>query len=156
MAPTVYRGVFPLFACVLFSASKITVATPQNETKPGGETHPVSAEAAKKLKNPVPYSKKSIGQGKIIFARNCTACHGEDGKALVDVVANATDLTSPEVFRDGTTDGEIFKSIQDGAGEGMPAFDSQIPKEEDRWHLVNFIRSLWPESKRPPSLVTVS
>ena len=32
----------------------------------------------------------------------------------------------------------------------MPAFHSQIRQEEDLWHLVNFIRNLWPESTRPP------
>jgi hypothetical protein len=31
----------------------------------------------------------------------------------------------------------------------MPPFKSQFQKEEDLWHLVNFIRSLWPESMRP-------
>jgi len=31
----------------------------------------------------------------------------------------------------------------------MPAFKSQIDKETDIWNLVNFIHSLWPESKRP-------
>jgi hypothetical protein len=31
----------------------------------------------------------------------------------------------------------------------MPPFKSQIQKEEDIWHLVNFIRSLWPEPMRP-------
>jgi mono/diheme cytochrome c family protein len=111
---------------------------------------PLSAADARKLKNPVPYTKKSIAQGRGNFARYCTGCHGQDGKATVDVVADATDLTDPSVWRNGTTDGEIFRSIRDGAGASMPAFKSQIRQEEDLWHLVNYIHSLWPESKRPP------
>ena len=112
---------------------------------------PLSVEAAKKLRNPVPFTKKSIAQGRGMYMRaSCTGCHGADGKATVDVVANATDLTSPKLYQDGTTDGEIFRSIRDGQSASMPSFKSQIKPEEDMWHLVNFIHSLWPESMRPP------
>lgn len=109
----------------------------------------LTSEEAKKLKSPIPFSKESIARGRAIFARNCTACHGNDGKSEVDVVANATDLTDPKLWRSGTTEGEIFRSIRDGAGDTMPPFKSQLPKEEDPWHLVNFIRSMWPEPMRP-------
>jgi mono/diheme cytochrome c family protein len=30
----------------------------------------------------------------------------------------------------------------------MPTFKTQL-KEEDIWHLVNYIRSFWPDSMRP-------
>lgn len=113
------------------------------------ENRLLTTDEAKKLKSPIPFSKESISRGRAIFARNCTACHGNDGKSEVDVVANATDLTDPKLWRSGTTEGEIFRSIRDGAGDTMPPFKSQLPKEEDPWHLVNFIRSLWPESMRP-------
>ncbi|HSE37209.1 MAG TPA: c-type cytochrome [Blastocatellia bacterium] len=109
----------------------------------------LTPEEARKLKSPVPFSKESITRGRAVFARNCTACHGNDGKSEVDVVANATDLTEPKLWRSGTLEGEIFRSIRDGAGDTMPPFKSQLQKEEDLWHLVNFIRSLWPEPMRP-------
>jgi mono/diheme cytochrome c family protein len=110
----------------------------------------LSADAAKKLKNPIPFTKKSISQGRDTFLRNCVGCHGDNGKAQIDVVANATDLTDPKAFRDGTTDGEIFRSIRDGAGASMPSFKSEIDKEDDLWRLVNFIHSLWPSESQPP------
>lgn len=109
----------------------------------------MSAEDAKKLKNPVSYTKASIAAGRSTYQRQCTGCHGADGKATVDVVADATDLTSPQLYKSGISEGEIFRSIKDGAGETMPAFKDQIAKDEDMWHLVNFIRSLWPEGKKP-------
>jgi len=109
----------------------------------------LTAADAKKLKNPVPFTKKSIAQGRGVFARYCTGCHGADGKATVDVVADATDLTDPDSYRDGSSEGEMFRSIRYGAGASMPAFKTQIAQEEDMWHLVNYIRSLWPESRRP-------
>jgi mono/diheme cytochrome c family protein len=109
----------------------------------------MSSDEAKKLTNPVANTKKSIGQGRTLFLRACAACHGNDGKAQVDVVADATDLTSPKLYKSGTSEGEIFRSIRDGAGETMPPFKAQISKEEDFWHLVNFIRNLWPDGVRP-------
>lgn len=135
-----------LLAGTFLLPSPRNVAKAQDKSKP--ESGPLSAEDAKKIKSPVPYSKKSIARGQIVF-RDCTPCHGTDGKATLDVVANATDLTFPKVWKSGTSEGEIFRSIRDGAGEGMPGFKAEIA-QEDLWNLVNFIRSLWPESERPP------
>lgn len=132
--------------CVL--ASFLAVA----QSEPSGEkAEPSNAEQQKlrSVKGPVPYSAKSIARGKMIYARYCTECHGKDGKAQIDVVANATNLTNPEKFLHGITEGEIFHSIRDGAGVDMPPFKPMLTKEEDIWSLVNFIRSLWPEEKRP-------
>jgi mono/diheme cytochrome c family protein len=114
-----------------------------------GQDARMSRDEAKKLKDPVTYTKKSIAQGRTTFQRFCTACHGPDGKAQVDVVADATDLTAPNLYKSGATDGEIFRSIRDGAGDTMPPFKDQITDESDSWNLVNFIHSLWPESMRP-------
>jgi mono/diheme cytochrome c family protein len=109
----------------------------------------LTRDDAAKLTNPVPYTKKSIDQGRALFFQNCTSCHGENGKAEGSLIAAATDLTTPSLYKSGTSDGEIFRSIRDGAGDQMPAFKSQLSGETDIWNLVNFIRSLWPESQRP-------
>ena len=103
----------------------------------------------KKLKSPVPYTEKSIKRGQLLFRNRCAECHGPDGKAQIDVIADASDLTSPKLYLSGTTEGEIFRSIRDGAGVSMPPYKMQIRREEDMWHLVNFIRSLWPKNMRP-------
>ena len=60
------------------------------------EDSPLTAAEAKKLKSSIPYSKKSITQGRSVFMRSCVGCHGSDGKSQVDVVADATDLTAPK------------------------------------------------------------
>jgi mono/diheme cytochrome c family protein len=109
----------------------------------------LSRDDAQKLKSPVANTKKSINRGREVFLQNCTSCHGEDGKAEGSLVASATDLTSPKLYNSGSSEGEIFRSIRDGAGDQMPAFKSQLAGETDIWNLVNFIRSLWPESARP-------
>jgi mono/diheme cytochrome c family protein len=110
----------------------------------------LSRQDAQNLKSPVAYTKKSVDRGRVIFMQNCTSCHGENGKAEGSLIADATDLTTPSLYKSGTTEGEIFHSIRDGAGDQMPAFKSQLGGEADIWNLVNFIRSLWPESMRPP------
>jgi mono/diheme cytochrome c family protein len=109
----------------------------------------LTRDDAQKLKSPVVNTKKSIARGRVIFMQNCTSCHGENGKAEGSLVADATDLTSPQLYKSGTSEGEIFHSVRDGAGDQMPAFKSQLDSETDIWNLVNFIRSLWPESMRP-------
>lgn len=109
----------------------------------------LTRDDAQKLKNPVANTKKSIDRGRVIFMQNCTSCHGEDGKAEGSLVASATDLTSPQLYKSGTSEGEIFHSIRDGAGDQMPAFKGQLDSETDIWNLVNFVRSLWPAATRP-------
>ena len=111
---------------------------------------PISRDDAKKLKNPVAYSKKSLTQGRIYFARTCATCHGLDGKAQVEAIGDATDLTSPKGYKSGSSDGEMYRSIRDGAGlnQPMPSFKSTF-KDEDLWNLVNYIRSLWPDGTQP-------
>jgi mono/diheme cytochrome c family protein len=112
---------------------------------------PLTAEAAKALKNPIPNTSKSIARGKGLYGSlGCATCHGSDGKALIEVVANATDLTDPKVWKNGITEGVIFQSIRDGAGLSMPPFKTEVTAPDDLWHLVNFVRSLWPAGLRPP------
>lgn len=135
------------------SASSEPEATPSTTTTAAttaATTSPATATTDfKSLANPFPPTEKSIRRGGLIFARYCTECHGPDGKALLDVVADATDLTSPRLWYSGTTEGEIFRSIRDGAGEAMPPFKGKLAGEADIWHLVNFTRNLWPAAVRP-------
>ncbi len=136
---TAFAGV-TMATCTTWSDDKSTGKRP-------GES--LTIEAARKLKSPVPFSKSSIARGKVLYARACTECHGADGKSQVDVIANATDLTNPKAWKSGTSEGEIFRSIRDGAGEAMPPFADKVAKEQDLWHMVNYLRSLWPDSARP-------
>ncbi len=127
-----------LISAGIFITSRSTAAVPD----------PLSAADAKQLKDPVPYAKTSIGLGKRLFLQNCTGCHGDDGKAELAVVAEATDLTQPKGYKDGTAEGELFRNIRDGAGSQMPPFKDTL-NEQEIWNLVNFVRSLWPDAMRP-------
>jgi cytochrome c len=147
-----FGATFLLIATSLAGTITATSVTWSGDKSAGkGSGAPLTREEARKLKSPVPFSKPSIARGRILYTRACTECHGADGKSLVDVVANATDLTNPKAWKSGTSEGEIFRSIRDGAGEAMPPFAEKISKEEDLWNLVNYLRNLWPDSARPKS-----
>lgn len=91
---------------------------------------------------------ESVQAGAQIYLNYCTACHGKDGRALMDVISDATDLTDPDVYYNGSMREDMFRSISDGAGVGMPPFKSQFNDEKNIWHLVNFIQSLWTTEQR--------
>jgi len=39
------------------------------------------------------------------------------------------------------TDGEMFYRLSEGRDD-MPSFKKKLPDEEDRWNLVNFMKTL--------------
>src|SRR5262252_8483844 len=120
----------PVVSLVALSAS------PQN---PGG-----SAEG-KKLKNPVASSPDSIKAGAASFGKYCKFCHGADAKGNGPMAPKDThppDLTDAKWDR-GSTDGEIFLVIKEGAGPkfDMKGFKSKMTDQEI-WQVVTYLRSL--------------
>jgi len=100
---------------------------------------------AKNVKNPEAAKKndpKELAEGKKLADQNCVTCHGSSGKGDGPAAAalpppKPADWTSAKVAAE--TDGEIFWKISNGRG-AMPPW-KHLP-EKDRWHLVNYIRSL--------------
>ena len=136
-----------IVAMVLCFGMTVGAAEDGGDTEAAPETE--SATDYSKLENPVPFTKKSISRGKRFFIQLCSECHGRDGKALLDFIADAMDLTVPQYWKHGSTPGETYRTIRDGAGVGMPPYKMLIRREEDMWHVVNFVQSLWPSSMRP-------
>jgi mono/diheme cytochrome c family protein len=97
------------------------------------------------MTNPLPATPDSLATGKLLYEENCLACHGPEGKgdgpaglALRPPPADLTVHTAPGVHPDG----QLFEWITNGyPGSAMPAFGKQL-SEEQRWHLVNYIRTL--------------
>jgi mono/diheme cytochrome c family protein len=100
---------------------------------------------AAKMKNPVAASPESIAAGKAAFAKNCRFCHGADAKGNGPMAPEGThppDLTDAKWDR-GSTDGEIFAVIRDGAGPkfDMKGYKGKLP-ETEIWNIVNYLRSI--------------
>ena len=103
---------------------------------------------AKNTKNPQAAKKtdaKAIADSKKIAEQNCATCHGAGGKGDGAAAAalpppKPADWTSKKVADE--SDGEIFWKISNGRG-AMPPW-KHLP-EDQRWGLVNYIRSLQPK-----------
>jgi mono/diheme cytochrome c family protein len=111
-----------------------------------------------------PASAQTIARGRAVYLANCVQCHGPngagDGFGAPFLVPPPRDFTTAQYkFRTtGTgelpTDADLFRSISRGAnGTGMPPWHYLLP-EEDRWALVDYVKSLSPrfESAAPQVL----
>ncbi len=96
--------------------------------------------------NPIPASDDSLAAGALLYEQNCLVCHGPQGRgdgpaglALNPPPADLSIHTEPGLHPDG----QLFVWITGGkAGSAMPAFETLLT-EDERWHLVNYIRSLY-------------
>jgi len=103
---------------------------------------------ADKTKNPIASNTESIEKGKALFLErtkgNCVFCHGETGSGneanLPRLRRKPADLSNKERMT-AMTDGEVFWKISKGITGIMPAGEKRMT-EEERWHVVNYVRTL--------------
>jgi hypothetical protein len=104
---------------------------------------PLGAE--KNLVNPFKgdFSPEVVMKGKAKFEIYCMVCHGPeghgDGPVSVKMALKPPPLISDKVKN--FADGRIFHIITEGQGV-MGSYASQILKENDRWAVVNYVRTL--------------
>jgi mono/diheme cytochrome c family protein len=113
---------------------------PQDQKKGPAWDIPTTYKSKKNSEKP---TDESLKIGKALYAKHCRSCHGNtgtgDGPKSKNLETWPGDFTS-ESFQKGT-DGELyFKSII-GRDE-MPNFEKNIPDEESRWAVINYIRTL--------------
>jgi len=107
--------------------------------------NPGGSPEGKKLKNAVASTPESVKAGQALYQKNCRFCHNTDAKGNGPMAPEGThpsDLTDAKWER-GSTDGEIFMVIRDGAGPKfeMKGYKSKVT-EADIWNVVNYLRSL--------------
>jgi len=126
-------------------ATGASVAQQQDEKKPAKEWK-VPARAAKRA-NPVTADEGSIAAGKTLYTAECLDCHGVtgrgDGPGARDLESIPPDLSHPAMWRQ--SDGALFWKITHGR-EPMPSTEEL--SEEQRWHLVNYTRTLAPRPRK--------
>jgi mono/diheme cytochrome c family protein len=96
----------------------------------------------KTMKNPTA-GKDSDGVGEELYAQHCKSCHGKegygDGTKAKELKTEMRDLSAKEV--QSQTAGELYYKAIIGRDE-MPNFEKKIGDVEDRWMVVNYIKSL--------------
>ena len=99
-------------------------------------------EKYKTMKNPTEDSKRNMKIGKMLYAKHCKSCHGNqglgDGPKAASLETFPGDFSS-EAFQ-SQTDGELYYKTTFGRDE-MPAYESTIPSDEDRWLIVHYMRT---------------
>ena len=103
----------------------------------------LSLMAYAEKKNPVEPTQDSVAKGQSVYKKNCQMCHGEKGRGdgpaarnLKEKPFNFTDKAKMEKL----TDEEMFNVVSKGQ-DPMPPFERKL-SETDRWHVINFIRTL--------------
>lgn len=137
---------------------EITAPMPKSGARGGQDFSTLTwelPEGASRTKNPVASSSESISKGKDLYLAkekgNCVFCHGEAGSGneanLPKLHRKPADLTDKERMS-SMTDGEIFWKVTRGINGIMPAGERRMT-EEERWHVVNYVRTLVKEPVKP-------
>jgi len=142
-----FLAAVPLAGQLNFARAHLEEKTCQ-KTPDQAESALVIPAEEKEQKNPMPPTKESREAGQKIFSSQCVMCHGEkgDGKGDLAVEDNlpVPDFTRPETQK-GRTDGELFFILKTGHGH-MPAQGKRL-REDQRWNLINYIRTLLPREE---------
>ncbi len=95
---------------------------------------------------PFKFTPEMQKQGEQTYLKNCQSCHGLPGKDnWVKLTPPPGDLAKDKAQKQ--TDGELFYRITTGKTP-MPEFRNIIP-EEERWHVIAFLRSFNPKYVQP-------
>ena len=101
----------------------------------------ISPRKAKK-ENPLAADAASLAKGYEIFMAECESCHGRagrgDGPEAQDLEATVPDLTVHDALDE--RDGALYWKLTLGR-KPMPSY-SKLLSNEDRWHVVNYLRTL--------------
>ncbi len=98
--------------------------------------------AMSSIANPVTSDERSLRNGRMQFAINCTVCHGERGTGDGPVTKFGFPPIAIGAGSNAATtlsDGYVFGIIRNGRGL-MPPYNRI--EERDRWDLINYLRAL--------------
>lgn len=94
--------------------------------------------------NPVPADQASLARGEEMYLRMCAVCHGPSGLSadayIIEKYAMLIAFQPAGVRVAGLSDGYIYAIIAAGRNF-MPAYAHQVTYF-DRWHIVNYVRTL--------------
>jgi len=91
-------------------------------------------------KNPIPYSDEVLAEGKEIYTRMCSQCHGEKGDGKGSLVENGKISGVANFTGDSkeTPEGKLFYYIT--YGKGIMGAHGMLLSREERWKVVHQLR----------------
>ena len=108
---------------------------------PEQETWVVTAEY-ENMKNPT-NPKEDLAIGKSLYNKHCKSCHGKegygDGPKAAEQDGDLGDFSSSDF--QSQSDGALFYKTTIGRDD-MPEYTKKMPDDEDRWLIVNYMRTL--------------
>ncbi len=111
---------------------------------------PAGYEASAGLTSPIATTEKSLAEGKVLFDKFCTHCHGEKGMADGATVT-AGGFPPPPAYNGAALktlpEGKMFHTITFGKGM-MGSHSSQLTKLE-RWKIIQYVKVLQNDGKSP-------
>ena len=83
------------------------------------------------------------GIGEELYAQHCKSCHGKegygDGTKAKELDTEMREIPSEDV--QSQSDGALYYKAIIGRDE-MPSFEKKIRDDEDRWMVINYLRTL--------------
>lgn len=119
--------------------------------------------------SPTGFTAASIDRGRVLYAAQCVACHGTDGKGQGPLAAAQPvwppNLAGPLLWRraDGDVLWHVLNGVRDRRGAStMPGF-GQTLRDEDAWALIDYMKAqgageslraagLWTQPIAPPDM----
>jgi len=129
------KSILVISVITVFMFSFVTSTLPQDDKWEVPEKY-------KKMENEF-VGEDEDGIGEELYAQHCKSCHGKegygDGTKAKELETEMRDITAEEV--QSQTDGELYYKTIIGRDE-MPNFEKKIKDDEDRWMIINYLRSL--------------
>ena len=131
---TKFNSILALASITLFMVALIAFTIPQEKWEVPAKYKTMKNEYA---------GEDEDGIGEELYAQHCKSCHGKegygDGTKAKELETEMRDLSLEEV--QGQTDGALFYKSIIGRDE-MPNFEKKIRDDEDRWMVINYLRTL--------------
>ena len=131
---TKLNSIVTLGAITLFMAVLVSFIIPQEKWEVPAKYKTMENEYA---------GEDEDGIGEELYAQHCKSCHGKegygDGTKAKELDTEMRDLSLEQV--QVQADGALFYKSIIGRDE-MPNFEKKIRDDEDRWMVVNYLRTL--------------
>ena len=99
-------------------------------------------EKYEKMENPVA-AGTDAAIGKSLYSKHCKSCHGKegygDGPKADEQDGDLGDFSTEEF--QAQSDGALFYKTSFGRDD-MPEYTKKMPDDEDRWLIVNYMRTM--------------